>query len=111
MLTNLSFWSASKSRQIAENFLKIGDKNILFIIKTKENNIDIDLEKISNFDEKEVLFLPYSKFLVKRNEKKIINNKEIYEVELEGLDKNHERKNIKSWKISTEELNFIMNFC
>ena len=109
-LTNLSFWSASKSRTIAEKFLKGKDKNILFIIKTKENNIDIDLEKISKFNEEEVLFLPYSKFLIKRKEKTFFNNKEIYEVELEGLDKMHERKNIKSNHISPEEMNFVLNF-
>ena len=109
-LTNLSFWSASKSRTIAEKFLKGKDKNILFIIKTKENNIDIDLEKISKFNEEEILFLPYSKCLIKRKEKTFFNNKEIYEVELEGLDKMHERKNIKSNHISPEEMNFVLNF-
>ena len=67
VLTNLSFWSASKSREVAESFLK--GKNILFIIKTKKNNIDIDEEKISKFNEKEVLFLPYSKFLIKGKKK------------------------------------------
>lgn len=87
------------------------EKRVLFIIKTKENNIDIDLEQISNSNEKEVLFLPYSKFLIKKKEKKIHNNKEIYEVQLEGIDKMHERKNIKTCHLSKEEMNFIMNFC
>ena len=36
ILTNLSFWSASKERKIAEKFL-IG-KNIMFLIKKKKNN-------------------------------------------------------------------------
>ena len=90
-LTNLSFWSASKSREKAESFLDGPKKNILFLIKTKEYNIDIDLEQLYFYDEKEVLFLPYSKFLVKNKEKKIHKNKEIYEVKLEGLDKKNER--------------------
>ena len=82
ILTNISFWSASKERRIAEKFLR--GKNILFIIETEKNNIDIDNEQISKFDEKEVLFIPFSKFLVKN--KKTINfqGNEIYEVELEG---------------------------
>ena len=78
ILINLCFWSASKKRTIAENFLK----NTLFIIQTKGKNVDIDLEDISQNDEKEVLFLPYSKFLIKSKEKKIFRNKEIFEVKL-----------------------------
>ena len=93
ILTNLSFWSASKERKITENFL-IG-KNIMFLIETKKNNIDIDNEQISKLEEKEVLFLPFSKFLVKSKEKIIFNGKQIYEVKLEGLDEQDERKDIK----------------
>ena len=89
MLTNLSFWSASKSRKEAENFL-VG-KNILFIIKTKKNNIDIDMEQISRFEnEREVLFLPYSKFLIISKTKKYFNDTEIYEVKIEGIDDKHD---------------------
>ena len=94
ILTNLSFWSATKERRIAENYLK--GKNILFIIETKKNNIDIDYEQISKFEEKEVLFLPFSKFLVKSKEKKIFGGNEYYEINLEGLDENHERNKIKN---------------
>ena len=93
ILTNLSFWSASKDRKIAEKFLR--GKNILFLIETKKNNIDIDNEQISKFEEKEVLFLPFSKFLVKSVKTIIFENKEIYEVKLEGLDEEHERNKIK----------------
>ena len=101
-LTNLCFWSASKSREIAENFLK--GKNILFLIKSRgKNNIDIDLQKSSFFDEKEVLILPYCKFLVKSKEKKIFMNNEIYEVQIEEIDEVNERKNIKSYNTSMEE--------
>ena len=93
VLTNLSFWSASKERAIAEKFLK--GKNIIFLIETKKNNIDIDLEQISKYPEKEVLFLPFSKFLVKSVKKTMFKGNEINEVKLEGLDEQHERGNIK----------------
>ena len=107
VLTNLSFWSASKNRKVAENFLAGKEKNILFLIETKGKNIDIDYEQISKMEnEEEVLFLPYSKFLIKNKEKKLFKNKEIYEVELEGLDKN-DRENIK--KISFEDFSFVIS--
>lgn len=107
VLTNLSFWSASKSREVAESFLK--GKNILFIIKTKKNNIDIDEEKISKFNEKEVLFLPYSKFLIKSKKKTIFENNEIYEVKLKGLDDEHQRDSIDSVPITREDFYNIYN--
>ena len=107
VLTNLSFWSATKNRKVAENFLAGNEKNILFIIETKGKNIDIDKEQISKFaNEEEVLFLPYSKFLIKSKKKKVFNNKEIYEVELEGLDKN-DRENIKN--ISLKDFSFVIS--
>ena len=71
------------------------EKNILFLIVTNGENIDIDYEQISKFvNKEEILFLPYSKSQIK-GKKKITKNKEIYEVELERLDKN-DRKIIKS---------------
>ena len=95
VLTNLSFWSASKNEKIAKGFLELNKKkNILFEIETKKNNIDIDEEQISKFNEEEVLFLPFSKFLVKSKEMEDFNNRKIFRVKLEGLDEQHERKNI-----------------
>ena len=108
VLTNLSFWSASKSREIAEKFLT--GKNILFLINTKKKNIDIDLEHISKYEkEKEVLFLPYSKFLIKSKKKKKFKNTDIFEVKLEGLDDEDERGNISSIPLSKEEMYTIFN--
>lgn len=76
VLTNLSFWSATKNRKVAENFLAGKEKNILFIIETKGKNIDIDKEQISKFaNEEEVLFLPYSKFLIKGKKKSYLKIK------------------------------------
>ena len=101
LLTNLSFWSASKSRKTAETFMT----NILFIIDTKGKNIDIHEEKISRFDnEKEVLFLPFSKFLIVSKSIKKYGKKDIYEVKLEGKDELHERGNISSVSLTREEV-------
>ncbi len=102
-LTNVCFWSSSKCRNIAENFLAGPNKNILFWIKSKGNNIDIDSEKLYFFDEKEVLFIPFSKFLITSKEKKMYKNKEIYEVKLEELDTIDKREKIKSYDITMEE--------
>ena len=57
-------------------------------------------------NEEEVLFLPYSKFLIKNKKKKLFKNKEIYEVELEGLDKN-DRENIKN--INMKDFSFVIS--
>ena len=107
ILTNLSFWSASKERKIAERFLR--NKNILFIIETKKNNIDIDIEQISKFPEKEVLFLPFSKFLVKSIGKIMFNKNEIFEVKLEGLDDSHERNKIEKVPMVNYIINSLQN--
>ena len=107
ILTNLSFWSASKERKIAEKFLK--GKNIIFLIETEKNNIDIDKEQISKFEEKEVLFLPFSKFLVESKKKIIFNGKQIYEVKLKGLDEQDVRKNIKKVPMTNYTLQFLLN--
>ena len=110
VLTNLSFWSATKSNKIVENYLKDEKRNILFVITTTGENIDIDFEQMSNFDEKEVLFLPYSKYEIKSKEKKNFNNKEIYEIKLEQMEKKDERGNIKPLNITSEETNRIFDF-
>lgn len=106
-LTNLSFWSASKERKIAENYLADPFRNIIFNISSVKCNID--MEEMSKFNnEKEVLFLPYSKFLIKSKEKKILKNKEVYEVQLEGLDDENERKDIKSFSVVNEFLDYLL---
>ena len=108
IVINFAFMSSTKSRKVAEKFLSQPNKNVLFIIETNENNIDIELECISQYqNEKEVLFIPYSKFSVIKNEKKNFmiekgNIKEIYEITLKGLDFNHERKNIIKCPFSEE---------
>ena len=102
-ITNICFWSATKERKIAENFLADSFRNVLFIINSKKNYID--LEEISKFkNEKEVLFLPYTELLVKS--KKIISSKckKVYEVQLEELDEQSKRESIKAKSIVNELL-------
>ena len=102
-LINLCFWSSSKSLKKAENYLADPFRNVLFLIETMGNNIDLDEEQISKFeDEKEVLFLPFSKFLIIKKEKKIFRDKEIYEIEIKGMDNEHERGKIKSTFVPSE---------
>ena len=57
---------------MAKGFVKNYNKNALLIIKNnKNNNIDIDYEKLSFFPkEKEVLILPFCSFEVKKIELK-----------------------------------------
>jgi len=108
IISNLGFWSSSKDRKIGESFLADKEKNVLFLAKTKKYNIDLDIEKISKFDyEKEVLFLPFTKWLVKGKEKKNFNGKEIYEIKLEALDLENERSKIKALSIPSELIQFI----
>ena len=61
-MLNASFWSSSKKQEVAEKFLFLYKKNIILHTKIKEgNNIDIHLEKLSQFpNEEEILY-----FLVK----------------------------------------------
>ena len=109
-VANLSFWSSSKSRKSAEKFLSQQNRNVFFIIETNENNIDIDVENISEFkNEKEVLFIPYSKFIVVNKTKKIFNsgNKEFYEIKLKSLDDGNERNKIKIVSFSGKQMKKI----
>ena len=67
IMVNTTFWSTSKDFKIAEKFMK-GQKwrNSYIICETSKNNIDIDFEKLNPFAEKEVLFLPFTEFKVKK---------------------------------------------
>lgn len=112
IVANLAFFSTSKDKGIAKKFLSRPKNNVYFKIETNENNIDIDLEHISYFkNEKEVLFIPYSKFLVEKKKKKLFtqnrNEKEFYKIKLKGLDNNHERNNIRKTFDSGEIMNII----
>ncbi len=61
-MINVGFWSSSKNIKVAVQFLKTGKKNSIIILKALKNNVDIDSEGLSAFEEKEVLFLPFTEF-------------------------------------------------
>ncbi len=64
-MVNTTFWSTSKDFNIAEKFMiKNQWRNSFIICKTFKNNIDIDLQQLNTFNEKEVLFLPFTEFRV-----------------------------------------------
>ena len=83
-MLNASLWSSSKKLSVAKKFLFKYKKNVLLHTKVKEgNNIDIHLEKLSQFpEEEEILFLPYCVFEVQEFKKTNENNLEYYELEL-----------------------------
>ena len=89
------FWSCSKDKDVALGFVKNYKKNVLLILNNnKNNNIDIDEEKLSNFpEEKEVLVLPFCSFEI--TDIKIINNEiKFYEITLEYIFEKFENNKI-----------------
>ena len=87
---NASFWSSSKKLSVAKYFLLNYPKNILIHSKIKKgNNVDIHLEKLSQYpNEEEILFLPFCNFEIKsiKKVKENNNNKEFYYLELISCD-------------------------
>ena len=54
-MVNTTFWSTSKDFEVAEKFMKMQKwRNVYIICKTIKNNIDIDLEKLNPFNEKDI---------------------------------------------------------
>jgi len=67
VMVNTTFWSTSKDFKVAENFMKNDEwRNSFIICETIKNNIDIDFENLSPYNEKEVLFLPFTEFRVEK---------------------------------------------
>ena len=114
-----SFLSFSKKKEVAQYFLNISEnKNKDFLSKvlfTLENEEDIDynlsthadIENLSYFDEKEVLFFPFSSFEIKEINESIIDNEKIYEIKLLYLGKYV--KEFKQNKEFIESENIIPN--
>ena len=86
-MVNTSFWSTSKDSEVADKFMKTQTwRNAYIICKTFKNNIDIDLEKLNPFDnEKEVLFLPFTEFIVENVYSEEKFNKKQYIIKLKEL--------------------------
>ena len=106
-MLNASLWSSSKNINIARKFLFDYNKNILLHTKVKEgNNIDLHLEKLSQFpSEEEVLFLPYCYFEVKSFEKKKVNNFEYYDLDLIYCDEENMSNQIENMQFNDIQLN------
>ena len=85
-MVNTTFWSTSKEFEIAEKFMKKQKwRNTYIICKTVRNNIDIDLEKLNPYNEKEVLFLPFNEFIVENVSSEIKYGRKIFIIEVTEL--------------------------
>jgi len=78
-------------------------RNSFIICKTVKNNIDIEVEKLNPYNEKEVLFLPFTEFRVEKISSKIKYGKSIFTIELTDLgnrnfvrSENMQVENVKS---------------
>ena len=100
---NSSFWSSSKKLSVAKKFLFQYKKNILLHTKIKKgNNIDIHLERLSQYPhEEEILFLPYCYFEIKSFKKVKENNFEYYDLELIYCEEENSRNKLEN--IQTHE--------
>ena len=90
------FLSFYKSKRIAEGFLKYGGENknlssVLYILEKNDNLDDnlvscSDMEKLSIYPkESEVLFFPFSSFIIKYIEETSYNDKKLYIIYLKYL--------------------------
>ena len=86
-MVNTTFWSTSKDSQVADRFMKAQSwRNAYIICKTFKNHIDIDLEKLNPFSsEKEVLFLPFTEFIVEKISSEEKFKKKVYTIKLKEL--------------------------
>ena len=85
-MVNTTFWSTSKEFEVAERFMIDNIwRNSFIICETVKYNIDIDFEKLNPFNEKEVLFLPFTEFIVKKVSSQIKYGKKIFIIELNEL--------------------------
>ena len=102
-MINTTFWSTSKDPNIAENFMaQNAFRNSYIICKTVKNNIDIELEKLNTYDEKEVLFLPFTEFRVEKVTTEIKYEKKIFTIELTDLGN---RNAVNSDNMQIEDIN------
>ena len=86
-MVNTTFWSTSKDFKVAEHFMmKNKWRNSFIICKACKHNIDIDLEKLNPFNEKEVLFTPFNEFIIDKISNEIKYGKKIYKIELTEID-------------------------
>ena len=109
-MVNTTFWSTSKDFNIADKFMKINEwRNSFIICKTVKNNIDIETEKLNPYNEKEVLFLPFTEFRVEKISSEIKYGKKIFTIELTDLGRrnfvnseNMQVENVKNFGLSNQ---------
>ena len=104
------FWSCSKEKKKALDFLIYYKRNVLLIVNgIKNNNIDIDIEKISHFpDEKEVLVIPFCTFEIK-NIKLIFDSFPYYVINLEYIDEKYENDKIMNMPIYNVKMDKLVD--
>ena len=109
-MVNTTFWSTSKDFNVADKFMKINEwRNSFIICKTVKNNIDIETEKLNPYNEKEVLFLPFTEFRVEKISSEIKYGKKIFTIELTDLGRrnfvnseNMQVENVKNFGLSNQ---------
>ena len=109
-MVNTTFWSTSKDFEVAESFMKNDEwRNSFIICKTNKNNIDIDFENLNPYEEKEVLFLPFTEFKVEKISFEKKYNKKIFIIELSELG-NRNFVNYDNMQIENVNNIAVMNF-
>ena len=104
------FWSCSKEKKKALDFLINYERNALLIVNgIINNNIDIDKEKLSNFpEEKEVLIIPFCSFEVK-NIQLIFDPYKYYIINLEYIDEKYENDKIMNMPIYNVKMDKLVD--
>ena len=77
-------------------------RNSFIICQTIKNNIDIDFEQLNPYNEKEVLFLPFTEFKVEKISFEEREDRKIYTIELTELGN---RNYVNSDNMQVENLN------
>jgi hypothetical protein len=114
-MVNTTFWSTSKDFKVAENMMiKNNFRNSFIICKTFKNNIDIDFEGLNPFNEKEVLFLPFTEFKLEKVSSIIKYGKKVFIIELTELSEKNfvNPNNMKIEKVNNIPMDKVIdNFC
>ena len=60
-------------------------RNTIIICDTHKNNIDIDVEQLNAYNEKEVLFLPFTEFVIDKVSSDVKYGRKVFTIELSEL--------------------------
>ena len=83
-----------------------------YICSTHKNNIDIDSEQLNVYNEKEVLFLPFTEFIIDKVSSDIKYGKKVFTIELSELgNKNFvNSENMQIENINKISLNKVLEY-